>query len=422
MPSKKNAIHLPGFRICMGVGMGLALFLLILLTGPRAGYAAPGIAGVLICWLAGSAWYLGRGLSNLHPPVQQGQNFFQLNQCFGEASAPDASVHPGNDSHPNPLEEMMVDLTNNSNSATTVIAALHDTCSHMAGHIEKVSDNAQAMAQATQGLTQNAKTVARDINQATDHVNHVAAGTEHLSTTITRITENTSQASDISSQASELAQVSSDQVALLGKRARIICQVTETITEISEQTHLLALNATIESARAGDAGKGFAIVAHEIKALSRQTAKATVDIKESIQDIQNDIALTVEGMAKISKVITAMTDITTAIDTALDGQSKATQTIVQSIHQASVNLDGINESAAASAQEVATLQASMESVSQDILQLLRESVKLEVFSGETQIMIDELKEQVGQYQCFTPTFDIAAVKKASSGGSTWKRP
>ena len=63
-----------------------------------------------------------------------------------------------------------------------------------------------------------------------------------------------------------------EQVDELGVNAREIGQVTEVISDISEQTNLLALNATIEAARAGDAGKGFSVVANEIKELARQTS------------------------------------------------------------------------------------------------------------------------------------------------------
>jgi methyl-accepting chemotaxis protein len=71
----------------------------------------------------------------------------------------------------------------------------------------------------------------------------------------------------------------------------------------------LALNATIEAARAGEAGKGFAVVANEIKELARQTAEATLDIKQQIEGIQHSTGGTVEAIDQIGKVIDNVIDI-----------------------------------------------------------------------------------------------------------------
>lgn len=97
---------------------------------------------------------------------------------------------------------------------------------------------------------------------------------------------NAEKARFISESAVMQSQRTSEKVTALGESARKVGKVTETITEISEQTNLLALNATIEAARAGDAGRGFTVVANEIKELARQTAAATVDIKNQIADMQ----------------------------------------------------------------------------------------------------------------------------------------
>ena len=93
------------------------------------------------------------------------------------------------------------------------------------------------------------------------------------------------------------AQKASAQVEALGKAAREIGEVLETIAEISDQTNLLALNATIEAARAGEYGKGFAVVANEIKELASATSEATMEIKNKIEGIQNTTAGTIKGKA-----------------------------------------------------------------------------------------------------------------------------
>ncbi len=97
-----------------------------------------------------------------------------------------------------------------------------------------------------------------------------------------------------------------------------IGKVTEVITEISEQTKLLALNATIEAARAGEEGKGFVVVAGEIKNLAQQTAEATGKIKKEIETIRSTISVTIADIKQISAINNEVNDIVSTMATAGD--------------------------------------------------------------------------------------------------------
>ena len=85
--------------------------------------------------------------------------------------------------------------------------------------------------------------------------------------------------------------------------SRTIGDVVNLISDIAEQTNLLALNATIEAARAGEAGKGFAVVASEVKSLANQTAKATDEISAQVEAMQGATNSTVESIQKITDLI-----------------------------------------------------------------------------------------------------------------------
>ena len=89
---------------------------------------------------------------------------------------------------------------------------------------------------------------------------------------------------------SRVAEATNGTVAKLGDSSAEIGNVVKVITSIAEQTNLLALNATIEAARAGEAGKGFAVVASEVKDLAQETARATEDISRRVEAIQADTA------------------------------------------------------------------------------------------------------------------------------------
>lgn len=103
----------------------------------------------------------------------------------------------------------------------------------------------------------------------------------------------------------------------LGDAAQAIGKVTETINDISEQANLLALNATIEAARAGEAGKGLAVVANEIKALAKQTAEATLDIKTKIESVQHTSSETIIT-ENITQVNTKVHDVAEASGHVMD--------------------------------------------------------------------------------------------------------
>ena len=98
------------------------------------------------------------------------------------------------------------------------------------------------------------------------------------------------------------------------------------------------MNATIEAARAGEAGKGFAVVANEIKELARQTAAATVNIKDQISEMQNTTSITVADIEQISVVILEINNVINGIATAVEEQSAASGEIANNISQASLGI------------------------------------------------------------------------------------
>ena len=261
------------------------------------------------------------------------------------------------------------------------------------------SERSAMVAAATEEMSTNIQSVSAAMEQSSANVNMVASSAEEMTATVNEIAQNAEKARSISEGAVKQSRLASEKMVLLGESARKIGRVTETITEISDQTNLLALNATIEAARAGEAGKGFAVVANEIKELARQTAAATVDIKNQIGDMQSTTATTVEDIEKISEVIAEINNVINGIATAVEEQSAASSEIANNVSQASQGIAEVNENVAQSTVVIAD-------ITRDIASINQQSTQVEEGSGHVQENAQALSELAAQLENLVKRFKV----------------
>ncbi|MEO3434330.1 methyl-accepting chemotaxis protein [Inquilinus sp. CAU 1745] len=199
-------------------------------------------------------------------------------------------------------------------------------------HLRSTSTQMSSIAEET---NRQASTVAVASEQASANVQTVAAAAEELTASIAEIAQQVERSTMIAGEAVEEARRTNDTVQGLSEAAARIGEIVKIINDIAEQTNLLALNATIEAARAGEAGKGFAVVASEVKNLANQTAKATGDISEQIGSIQSTTQTAVTAMGSVGAVIDRMNTISVGISSAVEEQGAATAEISRNIQEAS---------------------------------------------------------------------------------------
>ncbi len=149
--------------------------------------------------------------------------------------------------------------------------------------------------------------------------------------------------SEVVRHATAEAQATDHEIAGLSNGAQKIGEVIKLIRAIAEQTNLLALNATIEAARAGEAGRGFAVVASEVKSLAVQTAKATEEIANHILAVQTSTRGAVEAIRLIALRTQEINKSTFAVSAAVKQQNAATGEIKHNVSSAA---DATNEVAA----------------------------------------------------------------------------
>jgi len=268
----------------------------------------------------------------------------------------------------------------------------------MSENSEQTSSRSNAVAASTREMSTNMTSVAASAEQASTNLDMVATASEEMTATINEIARNAEKAMQITSRAVTDTHAASETVEHLGKAAKEIGIVTETITGISEQTNLLALNATIEAARAGEAGKGFAVVANEIKELAKQTARATQEIKQKIEGIQTSTTGTRAQIQGISQVIDSVNEIVTTIASAVEEQSITTQQIAQSVTQAAMGIQDITRSITENSTVASTIAQDISEVTQGAEIISSTSAQVNSSANELSQLAENLKQMVDVFR------------------------
>jgi methyl-accepting chemotaxis protein len=199
-------------------------------------------------------------------------------------------------------------------------ASMRSTANNLLGSSEQTSQRAEGAVQAS--------------NEASTNVETAATAADELSSSIAEISRQLAQTTELVGVAVTEAQSTNEEISGLAQAAQKIGDVVKLIRAIAEQTNLLALNATIEAARAGEAGKGFAVVASEVKSLAVQTAKATEEIAGQIAAVQGSSTGAVEAIRRIAERMQEINRFATAVAASVRQQDTATGEISQNVASA----------------------------------------------------------------------------------------
>ncbi|WP_415639663.1 methyl-accepting chemotaxis protein [Pseudomonas floridensis] len=194
---------------------------------------------------------------------------------------------------------------------------LRDTIQQISGASTQLSTAAVEMTSITESADRTLQQQNSEIEQAATAVNQMSAAVEEVArnaTSTSQAAQNSSVAADLGNKRvaetltamqglTRLVEGSSAQVTALASQAQDISKVLSVIRAIAEQTNLLALNAAIEAARAGEQGRGFAVVADEVRALAHRTQTSTQEIEQMISAIQAGSSATVDSMQKSTQEV-----------------------------------------------------------------------------------------------------------------------
>lgn len=306
------------------------------------------------------------------------------------------------------ISEAMHQITSSFEQQVSSVEHTVHQISQMSQAIDGVAKGAQEQAMAVNKATQITRQITENINQVDSNAVSVMNTSKHAAERAQLGTETVSETIDGMHLIKQKVDHSAQKTQELGIHSQKINSIVETIEEISSQTNLLALNAAIEAARAGEHGKGFAVVADEVRKLAERVSLSTKEISDLINTIQLSVAETVQtmdegakevdtGVVKAQQAGQALNEITQSIEDVLQQAEQTAQAAkkmnlgAKELEQSMISVSAVVEQNTAATEEMAA--SSTESTSA-IIQIAEDTKQNNLSIAAINDSVEEIAAQV----------------------------
>ncbi|HDZ8829582.1 TPA: methyl-accepting chemotaxis protein [Aeromonas dhakensis] len=263
-----------------------------------------------------------------------------------------------------------------------------------------------------ESLSQAAHHLASSASQANDATSLIAAGVEEMTVSITDISQRTQEASRITNESGKLAsdggttidrtvkaineiaeaiRQASSEVSALGDGISRIGGVVNVISDVAGQTNLLALNAAIEAARAGEQGRGFAVVADEVRKLAERTAQSTREISETVESIQQGSQLTVAKMVQVEEKVAQGVAMATESGEIITQIRHASHRVMDQVGEITIAIREQSSAAESIAHQV-------EQIAQVVQQTSSTAEETSAAAEELNVTTENIHQQISRYR------------------------